>query len=95
MASERSGALCLSNTGRFGIRSFDGSRLDLRRRFAMDVEEVIKKARDPMTVRRVYGEPYDRDGSTIIRAQPSDSSSCRLAAGAGIGWSTVESRRPL
>lgn len=34
----------------------------------MDVEEVIAGARDALTVRRVFGEPYERDGVTIIPA---------------------------
>jgi uncharacterized spore protein YtfJ len=34
----------------------------------MDVEETIAKARDVITVKRVYGEPYERDGVTVIPA---------------------------
>jgi uncharacterized spore protein YtfJ len=49
----------------------------------MEVEEVIKEARDAMTVRRVYGEPYDRDGSTIIPA-----AAVRGGAGGGSGEGT-------
>ena len=29
----------------------------------MDVTEVLEKARDAITVSRVYGEPYEKDGS--------------------------------
>lgn len=32
------------------------------------IEEIIEKARDIMTVQRVYGEPIERDGITIIPA---------------------------
>jgi uncharacterized spore protein YtfJ len=34
----------------------------------MDLQELIGSARDAMTVRRVYGEPYEKDGLTIIPA---------------------------
>jgi uncharacterized spore protein YtfJ len=34
----------------------------------MDVQEQISKARDAITVKRVYGEPYERDGVTVIPA---------------------------
>lgn len=34
----------------------------------MDVQETIAKARDAITVKRVYGEPYERDGVTVIPA---------------------------
>jgi uncharacterized spore protein YtfJ len=34
----------------------------------MDFEKTIAKARDAITVRRVYGEPYERDGVTVIPA---------------------------
>jgi len=34
----------------------------------MDVEEMIGKARDAITVKRVYGDPYERDGVTVIPA---------------------------
>jgi uncharacterized spore protein YtfJ len=32
------------------------------------IEEIIEKARDVMTVQRVYGEPLEKDGVTIIPA---------------------------
>jgi uncharacterized spore protein YtfJ len=35
---------------------------------AMDVESVISGARDALTVQRVFGEPYERNGVTIIPA---------------------------
>jgi uncharacterized spore protein YtfJ len=34
----------------------------------MDVDRVLNEARDAMTVRRVFGEPYVRDGITVIPA---------------------------
>jgi uncharacterized spore protein YtfJ len=34
----------------------------------MDVQELLAEARDAMTARRVYSEPYERDGVTVIPA---------------------------
>jgi len=34
----------------------------------MDFQEWISKAQDAITVRRVYGEPYERDGVVVIVA---------------------------
>ena len=34
----------------------------------MDVNEVLQKATDAITVSRVYGEPYEKDGLTVIPA---------------------------
>jgi uncharacterized spore protein YtfJ len=34
----------------------------------MDLDELIGNARDAITVRRVYGEPYEKDGVAIIPA---------------------------
>lgn len=34
----------------------------------MRTEELLSSARDTLTVRRVYGEPYERDGVTVITA---------------------------
>jgi uncharacterized spore protein YtfJ len=44
----------------------------------MDVQETIAKARDAITVKRVYGAPYERDGVTVIPA-------AAVAGGAGGG----------
>jgi uncharacterized spore protein YtfJ len=44
----------------------------------MDVRDVIDQARDALTVKRVFGEPYERDGTTIIPA-------ARVQGGAGGG----------
>src|SRR6476659_2920584 len=34
----------------------------------MKLDELLSKANDTITVRRVYGEPYERDGLTVIPA---------------------------
>jgi uncharacterized spore protein YtfJ len=34
----------------------------------MDVEELINRARDAISVSKVYGEPYEEDGLTFIPA---------------------------
>jgi uncharacterized spore protein YtfJ len=34
----------------------------------MDVQDTISQARDAITVKRVYGDPYERDGVTVIPA---------------------------
>jgi uncharacterized spore protein YtfJ len=34
----------------------------------MDFQEAISKAQDAITVKRVYGEPYERDGAVLIPA---------------------------
>jgi uncharacterized spore protein YtfJ len=34
----------------------------------MDVQDVVAKARDAITVKRVFGAPYERDGITVIPA---------------------------
>ena len=34
----------------------------------MDVQEVIERARDAITVKRVFGDPYERNGVTVIPA---------------------------
>ena len=34
----------------------------------MDIQEAIAKAQDAITVKRVYGEPYERDGVVLIPA---------------------------
>jgi uncharacterized spore protein YtfJ len=49
----------------------------------MDVQELLGTARDALTVRRVYGDPYERDGVTVIPA-----ASVRGGGGGGGGEST-------
>jgi uncharacterized spore protein YtfJ len=44
----------------------------------MEVQEVIAQARDTLTVKRVFGEPYEKNGVTIIPA-------ARVQGGAGGG----------
>ena len=44
----------------------------------MGVLESVEKARDAVTVRRVFGEPYERNGVTVIPA-------ASVAGGAGGG----------
>jgi len=44
----------------------------------MDLDQVIGTARDSITVRRVFAEPYERDGITVITA-------ARVAGGGGGG----------
>ena len=34
----------------------------------MDIQEAIGRAQDAITVKRVYGEPYERDGVALIPA---------------------------
>jgi len=34
----------------------------------VDVREVVEQAREAMTTRRVFSEPYERDGVTVILA---------------------------
>jgi uncharacterized spore protein YtfJ len=46
----------------------------------MGVEDVIGQARDALTVKRVFGEPYERDGTTVIPA-----AAVRGGAGGGGG----------
>jgi uncharacterized spore protein YtfJ len=35
---------------------------------AMNIHEVIQQSQDAITVRRVFGEPYEKDGITVIPA---------------------------
>jgi uncharacterized spore protein YtfJ len=44
----------------------------------METHEVIAQARDALTVRRVFGDPYEKNGVTIIPA-------ARVQGGAGGG----------
>jgi uncharacterized spore protein YtfJ len=46
----------------------------------MKVNEIISTARDSLTVRRVYGDPYEKDGLTVIPA-----ASVSGGAGGGAG----------
>ncbi len=44
----------------------------------MEVQEVIAQARDALTVKRVFGEPYEKNGVTMIPV-------ARVRGGAGGG----------
>jgi uncharacterized spore protein YtfJ len=44
----------------------------------MDLQQTIEQAKDSMTVRRVYGEPFEKNGVTVIPA-------ARVQGGAGGG----------
>lgn len=44
----------------------------------MTIDSMVTSARDAMTVRRVFGEPYVQDGVTVIAA-------ARMSGGAGGG----------
>lgn len=44
----------------------------------MEVNEVIAQARDTLTVKRVFGDPYEKNGVTVIPA-------ARVQGGAGGG----------
>jgi uncharacterized spore protein YtfJ len=35
---------------------------------AKELQDMVTKARDAITVKRVYGQPYERDGVTVIPA---------------------------
>jgi uncharacterized spore protein YtfJ len=34
----------------------------------MDVQQLLGQARDALTVKRVFGEPYEKDGLTVLPA---------------------------
>jgi uncharacterized spore protein YtfJ len=44
----------------------------------MNVQDVITQARDALTVKRVFGDPYERNGVTVIPA-------AKVQGGAGGG----------
>lgn len=48
----------------------------------MDVQETVDRARDALTVKRVFGDPYEKNGVTLIPA-----ASVRGGAGGGSGES--------
>jgi uncharacterized spore protein YtfJ len=50
----------------------------------MTLDELMSKAKDAITVKRVYGEPYEKDGVTVIPA-------AMVAGGGGGGSGTDES----
>ncbi len=52
----------------------------------MDFMETISAARDAITVKRVYGEPYERDGVVVIPA-------AAVQGGGGGGGDEEEGRK--
>lgn len=52
-----------------------------------EFQEMIQQARDSMTVKRVFGEPYQQNGVTIIPA-----AKIRGGAGGGVGTDAKQSR---
>jgi uncharacterized spore protein YtfJ len=50
----------------------------MERRKTMDVQDVITQARDAITVKRVFGDPYEKNGVTVIPV-------ARVQGGAGGG----------
>jgi len=53
----------------------------------MDAKEVLDQARDAMTVKRVFGDPYEKDGLTVIPV-------ANVMGGAGAGGGTGAGVRP-
>jgi uncharacterized spore protein YtfJ len=51
----------------------------------MEPKEILEQARDQLTVRRVFGEPIERDGVTIVPV-------ARLRGGGGAGRGTEGDR---
>ena len=44
----------------------------------MDVQEILNQARDTIAVKRVFGEPIERDGTTVVPV-------ARVMGGTGFG----------
>ncbi len=53
----------------------------------MDVSEVMNHARDAMTVKRVFGDPYEKDGVTVLPV-------ANVMGGAGAGGGTGIEAKP-
>jgi uncharacterized spore protein YtfJ len=53
----------------------------------MDAKEVLDQARDAMTVKRVFGDPYEKDGLIVIPV-------ANVMGGAGAGGGTGVGVRP-
>jgi uncharacterized spore protein YtfJ len=52
----------------------------------MQVDEMVASAKDVITVKRIFGEPYQRDGVTVIPA-------AAVTGGLGAGAGTDENGR--
>lgn len=50
----------------------------------MDVQEVLSQARDAMTVKKVFGDPIERNGVTLVPV-------ANVSGGAGAGAGTQDS----
>ena len=53
----------------------------------MDVHEVLNHARDAMTVKRVFGDPYEKEGITVIPV-------ANVMGGAGAGGGSGVGAQP-
>jgi uncharacterized spore protein YtfJ len=53
----------------------------------MDANQVLNHARDAMTVKRVFGDPYEKDGVVIIPV-------ANVMGGAGAGGGTGAGAKP-
>jgi uncharacterized spore protein YtfJ len=53
----------------------------------MNVQDILAQARDTITVKRVFGEPYEQDGVTIIPV-------AAVAGGAGGGSGSESQPNP-
>ncbi len=53
----------------------------------MDVNEILNHARDAMTVKRVFGDPYEKDGVTVIPV-------ANVMGGAGAGGGSGMGAKP-
>ena len=53
----------------------------------MELQELISGARDAVSVKRVYGEPYEKNGLTVIPA-------ATVAAEAAAAWATTREPTP-
>jgi uncharacterized spore protein YtfJ len=51
----------------------------------MGIDQLIETARDAVSVKRVFGEPYEHNGITIVPA-------ARVGGGAGGGGADIEGR---
>jgi uncharacterized spore protein YtfJ len=43
-----------------------GAHVALERRRRVDVNQLMEQTRDALTVTRLFGEPHDRNGATVI-----------------------------
>jgi uncharacterized spore protein YtfJ len=53
----------------------------------MDVQEVLNHAREAMTVKRVFGDPYEKEGLTVIPV-------ANVMGGAGAGGGSGVGAKP-